>query len=370
MKNFWFFLAITCIFSLLVFGCNKAETEDYIAAIVKKNSKMTSGNYEGYGTIIPCTGNCTGTGTGSGTGTGTGTGTEDSIRLVFAGDVKLAGNVKSIVVSNGGGSYQFPFQYVAEYLRNADLAFVNLESVITSAGTTSNSNAFRADPAAVNGLTYAGVDVVSVANDHAFDYGRTGFNDSLQNLENAGIAYIGGGSFNDCYTAKTFTVKGTTIAFLAFTNLTNVGDEYTVRVQRDDSSQDLAAQTGVAWFYTKYVGPAIIAAKKTADVVIVSLHAGTEGQTLPNLSQDRRAHYCVDQGANLVIGHHPQAIQPVMVYIKGHIAYSLGNFITDASTASARKGMLLEVVITDNQITAINRKYVQINSYYQPVVTE
>ncbi len=362
MKKIWLMSIVACILSLLAFGCNKAETEDIITEIAKKNSKAPTNNganNEGYGTIIP------GEENGNGNGTGTEPPAADSIRLVFAGDTILSGKVKDVVISNGNGNYQYLFQYAGDYLRNADLAFINLESIITSEGTSENNSALRADPAAVNGLTYAGIDVVSVANDHAFDYGRTGFDSSLQNMKNAGISCIGGGTFEESYTAKIIDVKGTRVAFLAFTNL---GNEYSVRAQQNDPSQGLSARTGVAWYYMKYVGPAIISAKKQADIVIVSLHMGKAGEKLPNLSQDKRAHYCVDQGASLVIGHHPQVIQPVMVYIKGHIAYSLGNFITDQEGFDAKKGIILEVVVSNKQIAKINRKYVYINSNYQPVV--
>lgn len=361
MKKIWF-ASCTIILSILVFGCNKAETEDIITSILKKNSNLPTNNganNEGYGTIIPDDG----TGPGTGPGTVPVTPAPVIVKLVFAGDTILAGKVRDAVNSYGSGNYQYPFQYAADYLKNADLAFVNLESIISSQGSANGDSALRADPSAVNGLTYAGIDVVSVANDHAFDYGRTGFDDSLQNLRNAGISYIGGGTFDESYTAKIFDVKGAKIAFLAFTNL---GNEYTVRTQKNDSG--LSARTGVAWFYSKYVGPAIIAAKKQADIVIVSLHMGKPGDKLPSLYQDKYAHYCVDQGASLVIGHHPQVIQPVMVYIKGHIAHSLGNFITDQDGDDAKKGMILEVVLSDKQITQINRKYVRINSNYQPVM--
>jgi Putative enzyme of poly-gamma-glutamate biosynthesis (capsule formation) len=316
--------------------------------------------------IIPSDGTTSG-----GTGTGTGTTTDDTIRLVFAGDTILARGVKNVVISNGSGSYQYPFQYIGDFLRNADVAFLNLESIISDAGTPADPAAvllgtsFRADPAAINGLTYAGINVVSVANDHAFDYGREGFDNSLQRLKNAGISYIGGGTFNESYTAKYFIVKGTIVAFLAFTNL---GNEYLVRAQQVDATQRLSAQTGVAWFYTKYAGPAINLAKKLANVVIVSLHMGQENQTLPDVYQDRYAHYCIDQGANLVVGHHPGAIQPVMVYMNGYIAHSLGNLITDQDGTNAKKGMVLEVVVHNKKIEQVNRKYVQINGTYQPVI--
>lgn len=359
MKKICFFSVITIMLSLLVFGCNKGETEDVITDIVKKNSSSPANNganNEGYGTVVP------GTGSSSSSSSSSGAPVPVIVKLVFAGDTVLSGKVSEAVTGVGGGNYQFPFQYVADYLKGADLAFVNLESIVTSGGSSNSDSALRADPAAISGLTYAGIDVVSVANDHAFDYGRTGFTSSLQNLTGAGITSIGGGTFDECYTAKILTVKGARIAFLAFTNL---GNEYNDRAQKNDSSQGLTAQSGIAWFYSKYVGPAIVSAKNQADIVVVSLHMGKVGSNLPNLYQDKYAHYCVDQGAHLVIGHHSGMIQPVMAYMKGYIANSLGNLITDQSS---NKGMILEVVLTDKKITQVSRKYVQMNGSYQAVV--
>ncbi|MBP7738166.1 MAG: CapA family protein [Spirochaetes bacterium] len=360
MKKIWFFSITACVLSILAFGCKNAGTEDIITTYLKQSSTNNTNN-EGYGTIIPGDGTDTGSSSSSSTSStsSSGTTTPDTITLVFAGDTNLAGNVGTAVAGVGSGNYQYPFLYVADYLKSADLAFLNLESIISDTGKSSGSSALRADPSAVSGLTYAGIDVVSVANDHALDYGRTGLKDSLSNLTGAGVAYAGGGTLSEAYAPKIIEVNGTKFAFLAFYYDSSISETSIIAQE---------SQTGVAWFYYKYAGPAIISAKKQADIVIVSLHMGTKGKTLPNLTQDHRAHYCIDQGAHLVVGHHPQAIQPVMKYMKGYIAFSLGNLVSDATDTAAKKGMILEVLVNDKKISSVNRKYVQINSNYQPVI--
>ena len=290
--------------------------------------------------------------------------------MVFTGDVMLARKVKTMVTSSGGGNYLYPFQYMADYLKSADLAVINLESIITNTGVAdanqvSQGIAFRADPAAINGLLSAGIDVVNVANNHAFDYARTGFDDCIMRLKAANIGIIGGGTFDEAYTAKIITVNGVRIALLG---TTIVGEELQIRAQKTDTVQRLVAQTGVSWPYSKYMVPAIVNAKRQADIVIVSFHAGTEYATTPNPYQDRYAHNFIDEGANLVISHHPHVIQPVMQYQKGYIAHSLGNFVFDQGDANTEKGMVLEVIIENKKIAQVNRKYVQINSNYQPVL--
>ncbi len=361
MKKIWFFPIIAWILSILTFGCKNDGTEDIIATYLKQGSANT--NNEGYGTIIPGDGTDPSSSSSSSSSTSTssssGTPTSDTITLVFAGDTNLAGKVRTVVAGSGNGNYQYPFLYMADYLKSADLAFVNLESIVSNAGSSSGSSALRADPSAVSGLNYSGIDIVSVANDHALDYGRTGLKDSLSNLAGAGITAVGGGTLSEAYAPKIAVVRGTTFAFLAFTY-----DSSTI----ESSLVAKENETGVAWFYYKSAGSAIVSAKKQADIVIVSLHMGAKGKTLPNMTQDHRAHYCIDQGAHLVVGHHSKAIQPVMWYMKGYIAHSLGNFISDESETAARKGMILEVLVNDKKISKVNRKYVQINSNYQPVM--
>jgi poly-gamma-glutamate capsule biosynthesis protein CapA/YwtB (metallophosphatase superfamily) len=400
MKKILYSLIIA-LFTIIIFsacntsGGNDAKDKFLISAIPADHKTGNSGDSGDYGNIYPReawdtiigdvnifsffklfwnfptdTGTDTGTSTDTGTDTDSGTtSTSDTVKLVFTGDVMLGRKVKT-AVTNSGGNYQFPFFYVFNYLKSADLAVVNLESVITNTGTTNPflvllGSVFRADPAAINGLIFAGIDVVNVANDHAFDYGREGFDDSIARLKAAGITVIGGGTLDEAYTPKIITIKGVKIALLG---TTLVGIEYVMRAQQNDTTQGLTAQTGVAWFYSKYMEPAIVSAKQQADIVIVSFHDGTENSTLPNAYQDRYAHYCIDQGANLVIGHHPGMIQPVMEYQQGYIAHSLGNFVYDQGNANNKKGMVLEVIIQDKKISQVNRRYVQINGNYQPVL--
>ncbi len=363
MKKIWFFPIIACILSVLAFGCKNNGTEDIVATYLKQGATNNGANTnnEGYGTVIPGDGTdpSSSSSSSSSTGSSSGTPTSETITLVFAGDTNLAGKVKTVVADSGSGNYQYPFLHVADYFKNADLAFVNLESIVSNTGTSSGGSALRADPSAVSGLTYAGIDVVSVANDHALDYGRTGLKDSLSNLAGAGIACVGGGTLSEAYAPKIIEVKGTRFAFLAFYYDSSIIESSLIAKENE---------TGVAWFYYKSAGTAIVSAKKQADIVIVSLHMGTRGKALPNLTQDHRAHYCIDQGAHLVVGHHSKVIQPVMWYMKGYIAHSLGNFISDQEGTAARKGMILEVLVNDKKISKVNRKYVQINGNYQPVM--
>jgi poly-gamma-glutamate capsule biosynthesis protein CapA/YwtB (metallophosphatase superfamily) len=314
-------------------------------------------------------GGTTGGGTTGGGTTGGGTSTDDVVKLVFMGDVMMARNVETSVKNNGSGDYSFIFNKIAGYTKSADLAFANLESVISDAGSADvakvlQGTAFRAKPDAVNGLLSAGIDVVSMANNHTLDYTRTALSDCFIRLKAAGITYVGAGeTFEEAYTAKIFTVKNTRIAYLAYTL---VGDERAMRAQKSDAATGITAQSGVAWYYSKYIYSGIKAARSQADIVIVSIHFGTEYETAPSHLQDRFAHLAMDRQADIVIGHHPHVVQPVMVYQKGYLAYSLGNCVFDQSAAETKKGLVLEVTVTNRKISSARARNVLINQQYQP----
>ena len=297
------------------------------------------------------------------------------VRLVFAGDVMMARKVETSVSTNGGGNYSFLFAKIASFMQSADIAFANLESAITDKGSARSLSqvlqgiSFRAKPAAINGLLSAGIDIVSMANNHTLDYNVAGMSDCINRLKAAGIQYVGAGlTFNDAYAARIFTVKNTRIAYLAYTL---VGVELKDRAQKDEPLDGLKPQSGVAWYYSKYVDPAIRAARSQADLIVVSIHYGTDysvdsSTTDPSHEQDRFAYLALDEGADIVIGHHTHITQPVMVHIKKYLAYSLGNCVFDQSATLTKQGMLLEVTVRDRKIAEVVERKIQINQYYQP----
>ena len=138
---------------------------------------------------------------------------QQQIRIILVGDVMLNRGVEHMVEKEGSGNFKFPFWKIADYLNKADLVFGNLESPISDKGEKVGSiYSFRAEPEAIDGLTYAGFDVLSLANNHAFDYGWEALKDTLERLNEAGINSVG----IDSPVIK--EIKNTKIAFLAYTN--------------------------------------------------------------------------------------------------------------------------------------------------------
>lgn len=289
---------------------------------------------------------------------------EDSILLYAVGDIMLDRGVEYNIRKYGNGDYKFPFLKSANYLKKADIIFGNLESVISDKGEKIGSiNSFRADPKFIEGLKYAGFNIVSTANNHSLDYGVSALEDSLKRLKSEGIEYAGAG-FNEeeAFSLKIMEAKGTKIGFLAFCG---IGSQLW-RASENSSGIAFVSKENI-----EEIKKIIKEAKEKADIIIVSFHIGTEYETNQNDLQTYLYHSIIDAGADLVIGHHPHVIQPIEGYEGKWIAYSLGNFIFDQSfSKSTMEGVLLKVSIKNRGIENVDFEKFQINEYFQPELKE
>jgi poly-gamma-glutamate capsule biosynthesis protein CapA/YwtB (metallophosphatase superfamily) len=281
---------------------------------------------------------------------------EPEIRILAVGDIMLDRGVEYMVKTQGGGSWQFPFSESGDYLSKTDILFGNLESVISNSGyKTGGLYCFRAEPETLEGLTHAGFDVVSVANNHIFDYSRAAMEDSFKRLAQSGIKYVGGGfSEEEACSAIIEEREGTRIAFLGFTNL------------GAKSWKATPDRSGICWL-DESIKERVKKAKDLADVVIVSIHWGEEYQPEPNAEQKHFGHLAIEAGANLVIGHHPHVVQPIEEYQGAWIAYSLGNFVFDQGfSEETMQGLVLEVLIKGKEIQEVKSQEIKINDFFQP----
>lgn len=281
-----------------------------------------------------------------------------SITLIFVGDIMLNRGVEWSVKKYGQGDFKFPFLEIANFLQEADILFGNLEGPISDKGVKVGSiYSFRNDPKAIDGLTYAGFDILSVANNHIFDYGREAMEDTFLRLKEAEIDYVGGGfSEAEAYSPIIKEAEGVRIAFFAYTNL---GTEYwSARGNR----------SGIAWLDEK-IPEDIKKAREQADIIIVSLHFGEEYWSFSTPEQKYFARLAIDSGADLVVGHHSHVIQEVENYKQGYIAYSLGNFIFDQGfSKETMEGFLLEVIIEKDRVKKVIPIKIKINEYFQPEI--
>jgi len=240
--------------------------------------------------------------------------------LVAAGGDVLGDRGVGAYLDRHGG--QPVFEHVRPLLETAHLAFVNLEGPVSDKGAraTWKEYTFRARPALLDGLVSAGVDMVSLANNHVLDYGPAALIDAFARLERAGICYAGAGK--DIRQARAPAILATpagTVAFFAFTNIIPGGFAAT---KSSPGVNPVLPEAG-------QMQAVIKTWSKRVDFVVVSFHWGTEYQFSPDPLQQQLAHQAVEAGADLILGHHPHVIQGLEIYQGSLIAYSLGDFLWD-----------------------------------------
>lgn len=281
--------------------------------------------------------------------------------IIFAvGDIMLDRGVEYTIKKEGKNDFKFPFLKIAGDLKKSDLLIGNLEGPISNRGEKIGSiYSFRMNPESIKGLEYAGFDILSLANNHALDYGRIALEDTMNLLKDNGIDYVGAGfDEKEVFSVKIKEVKGVKIGFLAYTDF---GSKFW---------KPGTNTSGVAFFSIEdleKIKKEISETKKNVDILIIFLHSGTEYSKNPTNFQKEFSRACVDAGADLILGHHPHVTQLVEQYKNGWIAYSLGNFIFDQSfSEETMQGTLLEVLIENGKIKEVNPKEVEISKNFQP----
>lgn len=276
--------------------------------------------------------------------------------LVFVGDIMMDRGVRRSVDRNGSGDYDYLF-HRAPFLKEADIAFANLEGPVSDQGVDRhNLYSFRMDPKSIEALANAGFDVLSVANNHMGDWGYEAFVDTLNRLTGANIVYTGGGlNQAEAEGVKVIEKNGTKFGFVGFSdvgpnNLAATGDRAGIVIASEES-----------------VSRVISAAATRADVVVASFHFGDEYELQPNERQKKLARLAIDSGAKIVVGHHPHVIEPVEQYKGGVIVYSLGNFIFDQYFSEATMiGGVLSVDVFGKEIVRVSTSTVSLNSFFVP----
>lgn len=263
------------------------------------------------------------------------------ITLGFAGDINLdeTWTVMKHMRRKGKGIQGCIDPRLIQKMRSYDYMILNNEFSISNRGKAMKGKAytFRAPRRNVKLLQQLGVDAVSLANNHVYDYGKQAFLDTLSTLENNGIKYTGGGK--DSKEAKKpvyFESKGKTIAVIAATR----AEKYILTPAAGKHSP------GVFRTYddTQYVR-AIRRARKKADVVIAFVHWGTEYSTKLETAQTSQAKDYINAGADVVVGAHTHCLQGVGYYKGKPIFYSLGNYWFNEKTLYTT---LLQLTIREN----------------------
>ncbi len=288
----------------------------------------------------------------------------EAFSLLFAGDIMLDRSVRGSVAKNGAGDWAFPFAKVKDELRAADVTFANLEGPVSDSGAKAGSiYSFRMDPAVIPALVDAGIDIVSLANNHIGDWGREALEDTMRRFRRAGMQFAGAGwNSVEAEGPAHIQVDGKTVGYLAFSD---VGPAW---LSAKDAQSGIAVlPQGTAGMST--VEKAVRQAKDHADIIVVSFHFGDEYAETPTKRQRELARIAVDAGARIVVGHHPHVVQRIEEYNGGVIAYSLGNFIFDQYfSEETMTGLMLKVEFQGDAISAVIPIPISLNEFYQPAV--
>ncbi len=252
------------------------------------------------------------------------------LRLAAVGDVTFGDGVLTAIRANGA---RYPWRSVAPVLRAADLAVANLEGAVSTRGAPwpGKQYTFRGPPYALRAAAlFAGVDVVSLANNHSLDYGRTAFRDTIRHAKRFGLAPVGGGADLTRARQPARLARGNLrVAFLGFSDVRPLGF---------DAGTD---RPGATPAFPEYIRADVRRARRRADVVVAYFHWGVERATTPSARQRSLAQVALDAGAHVVLGAHPHVLQPIERTRRRLVAWSLGNFVFAAhSPGTERTGIL------------------------------
>ncbi len=280
--------------------------------------------------------------------------------LLFVGDVSLARGIESEMRKRSITVVEM-LEGVAPQFHEADLVAANLECVVAAPeGLVPAQKRWRlrCDPTHVRRLPDAGIDLVTISNNHALDYGEEGFARTISNVRAAGLRITPWSEGREAQEPLLVDVNGLRFAFLAYNKVSYETD--TKKLRRKPY-----------WLRRKQALRDIRAAKEKG-IVVVEVHWGREYVMRVPKWKRSLAHAMIDAGATLVIGHHPHVPQSVERYHGGLIAYSLGNFLFDMLARfkhlRTRRGFMLEVVMNGKKIESFELIPIDSGDDFRPFV--
>ena len=286
---------------------------------------------------------------------------ETTITISAAGDCTLGTDEGFNYKRSFKGKYDavqdpaYFFQNVQPVFAQDDLTIVNMEGTLTEETTREPKQfAFKGDAEYAKILTAGAVEAANLANNHSFDYGKKSYEDTITALEAEGISSFG------YERIAVMDIKGVKVGLAGVYEL----------AEHIDCKQDLLDN---------------IASLKEqgAQIIIVSFHWGQEKENVPSDVQVELAHTAIDNGADLVLGHHPHVLQGIGEYKGKNIVYSLGNFCFGGNSApsdmdtmifqqtfTVKDGKLQEDNVTNILPCKISSAYEEGYNNYQPILAE
>lgn len=272
----------------------------------------------------------------------------DEITLAFAGDISFAEGYANIgTLQQRGGEIEACFdEFLLKEMQDADVFMLNNEFPYTDRGTPTEGKTytFRAKPENVKYLYDMGVDIVSVANNHVYDYGEVSLLDTLTTLEEAAMPYVGAGrNIEEAIKPVYFVANDYKIAYVSATQIEQ-GDYPDTKGAGENNA-------GVfrCWNPEKLY-EAVSEAKVNSDFVVVYIHWGTELSETLHWAQTDQAVGLAEAGADLIIGDHPHCLQEIAYIGDVPVVYSMGNFWFNSKTQDTG---IFKATIDENGIKAL-----------------
>ena len=273
-------LFMLCLVALLLPGCGKHVAQSDVPETIKRTARSTT------------------------------------VSMVSVGDI-LLGNAAAQHLELHG--YDWPFEYVRPLLSDADVVIGNLEGPITTAKNGRSNSAYGAKPASASALKRAGFHALSLANNHAMDFGTAGMDETIELLRAQDILPFGAGS-NESQAHRGIVYDFGTLRI----GLLGYADEW--EKQRKLNWYAKGTQPGCALFSAENMETDIARMRKYADVVVISVHWGSNYKPVRK-SQEKMGRRAIELGADIVCGHHPHIAQGIEIYRGKPIIYSVGNFV-------------------------------------------
>jgi poly-gamma-glutamate capsule biosynthesis protein CapA/YwtB (metallophosphatase superfamily) len=306
------------------------------------------------------------------------------ITMNFVGDMMLARRIEELINLSG---YEAIFDPTSAILGEAaDITVANLECALTDQGTPhpTKSVVFRGSPENVVGLSYAGIDLVTIANNHSIDYGLVGLQQTQSVLDEEEVFYFGAGAdFYEAMQPAFYLKSGVNLALFGSSDRTGQYNNWQPYLDAGFNKPGFANLT------ESNIIQQINSVRNIADLIILEMHSGVEYSVIPTdplsrlmmngdlnedeeYSSDLRApldidiemrHFAIDHGADAVICHHPHIIQGVEVYHGKLIAHSLGNFVFDLNYPETFPSMILNSKIDETGFYEYSITPVYIDDY-------
>ncbi|MCX8074532.1 MAG: CapA family protein [Clostridia bacterium] len=281
---------------------------------------------------------------------------EYSVTISAVGDILIHDTIyKSSKVNN---TYDFRniFEPVKQYIESCDIAIANLEvPVADESFSYSNYPAMNCPKEILDGLKYAGFDIVTNANNHTLDRGEKGLLSSIDNIKKSGLLYTGTSENEENSKPLVIEKNNIKIGLFSYTYGTNgipipKGKDYLVNIiNTDNIKNDID--------YLK---------SQNVDFIISSIHFGVEYRTKSNNEQKELAKFLIENGVDVILGSHPHVLEEAKlesININGNkknvfYIYSMGNFIADQYYPNTNTGVIVQLELYKNTKTGNT-----INSY-------